>query len=146
MHGNVISRPLKYRLDETIAYLEKNKNAIAVVSGGQGNQENISEALAMKKYLENRGIASERIVMEDKAESTYENFVYSKNILDRKFKSGYTVALITNEFHIFRAERIAKNAGFENVTHMGAKLDWYTVSINCFRECAAVVKFLIFGR
>ena len=146
VHGNVISRPLKYRLDETIKYLEKNEKAVVVVSGGQGRQENISEAAAMKIYLENKGISQNRIIMEDKAESTYENFVYSKNILDEKFKNEYTVVFITNEFHIFRAERIARKAGFEKLAHSGAKLDWYTVSINCFRECAAVAKFLIFGR
>lgn len=146
VHGETVSLPLKYRLDEAAEYLKTNKNAIAVVSGGQGNQENISEAEAMERYLTAKGIDRSRIIKEDKATSTYENFVYSKKILDEKFKTGYSAVLVTNEFHVFRAERIAQNAGFNDISHIGAKIDWYTVPVNCLRECAAVLKFFVFGK
>ena len=146
VHGRTVSLPLKYRLDKAAEYLNKNKGAVVVVSGGQGNQEDISEAAAMEAYLIKEGIDKNRIVKEEKSTSTYENFEFSKKILDEKLGADYKTVFVTNEFHVFRAERIAKNAGFEEISHIGAKIDWYTVPANCLRECAAVLKFFITGK
>ena len=40
----------------------RNYKAIIIVSGGQGPQEDITEALAMERYLKNKGIPQERII------------------------------------------------------------------------------------
>ena len=49
-----------------------------VVSGGQGEGENITEATAMRNFLVDNGVDSSLIIMEDKSTNTYENFLYSK--------------------------------------------------------------------
>lgn len=144
LRGEVVTRPLAFRLNEAAEYLSKNPGAYAVVSGGQGNGESISEAEAMFRYLKNKGVEEERIIKEDKSTSTYENFKFSKAICDKKFNSDYRAAFVTNDFHVFRAERIGGDAGF-SLTHLGAPLDWYIFWPCTLREVLAVIKYFVFG-
>lgn len=60
IRGDQLSKTLKDRLDRAIEYHEKNPEAVIVVSGGQGPQEDIPEALAMERYLISRGIPEEK--------------------------------------------------------------------------------------
>lgn len=131
---------LKARLDRTVAYYEKNPDVTIIVSGGQGTDEQISEALAMERYLVAQGIPAECIIKEDKSTSTYENFQFSKPVLDT-LTDGNGIVFITNEFHIYRSEQVAKLFGFENITHCHGDSPWYTVVPNGLRECLAVVKY-----
>ncbi len=146
VHGERPSRVLADRLDAAIEYYEQNKNAVIVVTGGKGMQENITEAAAMEKYLVHRGIPKEKIIKEDKATNTYENFVYSKKILDEYFGSEYTAVYITNEYHIFRAGEIAKTAGFENITHKHSTTRWHSLIPGTLRECLGVMKYWVFNK
>lgn len=136
--GDKVSVSLKLRLDSAISYYNKNNNAIIVVSGGQGSDEKISEALAMKNYLLEHDIPSDSIIMEDKSTSTLENFTFSKNILDNILKPDYKVAFVTSDFHVFRANKYAKKVGL-NPTHYYAKTPITTIPINYTREAIAVV-------
>ncbi len=144
IRGEQLTVGLKNRLDEAIECYEENGDILIVVSGGQGAQEDITEALAMERYLLTRGIPQDKIIKEEKATSTYENFVYSKQILDEKLGSDYEAAFVTNDYHIYRAGSLAKIAGFEYTTHSHSSTMWYTVLPSCIRECMAVVKLWIF--
>ncbi len=144
IRGEMLTVGLKNRLDSAIAYYEKNEDVLIVVSGGQGPQEDITEALAMERYLLSRGIPQEKIIKEEKATSTFENFTYSKEILDEKFDDNYEVCFVSNEYHIYRASSLAKIAGFESTTHTHSNTVWYTVIPSTLRECMAVVKMWIF--
>lgn len=144
IRGEQLTVGLKNRLDEATECYKENSNIIIVVSGGQGPQENITEALAMERYLLTQGIPQDKIIKEEKATSTYENFVYSKQILDEKLGKDYEVAFVTNDYHIYRAGSLAKIAGFEYTTHSHSSTMWYTVLPSCIRECMAVVKLWIF--
>lgn len=138
---------LKERLDKTIEYHQKNPNAVIIVSGAQGTQETVTEAYAMKKYLIKNGIDESIVIEEDKAANTYENFVYSKEITDKIFKGKkYKIAFITNAFHIFRSERLAKNAGYTNVTSLHAGFAAQLIPTAYLRECAAVAKMIVLKR
>ena len=139
-----MTNPLAYRLNEAVEYLKKNPKAVVIVSGGQGNGESISEAEAMRRYLEKRGVSPERIVKEDKSTSTYENFRFSKAIADKMLGYGYDAVFVTNDFHVFRAERIGKQAGL-SLNRMGAPLDWYVFWPCTLRESLAVAKHFVFG-
>lgn len=143
IHGETPSRILADRLNAAVEYNKKNPDAFIVVSGGQGHQESIPEALAMERYLIAKGIPSDKIIKEDKSTSTYENFVNSKAILDEKFGSKYSVAYVTNEYHVYRARGIAKSAGLET-THYHSSTPWYSVLPGTLRECLAVMKFWVF--
>ncbi len=144
IRGEMLTVGLKNRLDSAIEYCKGNEDALIVVSGGQGPQEDITEALAMERYLLSQGIAADRIIKEEQATSTYENFAFSKEILDEEFKEGYSVAFVSNEYHIYRASSLAKIAGLEKTTHTHSTTVWYTVIPSTLRECMAVVKMWIF--
>lgn len=137
IRGESPSYLLMQRLDKAYEYYLKNPNIAIVVSGGQGPQENISEALAMERYLISRGVPQNKILKEDKSTSTKENFEFSKAILDQKF-TNYTAAYVTNDFHVYRAGLMAKSAGL-NPRHIGANTNKHVV-ISCYlREILAVM-------
>ena len=77
---------LKGRINAAYKFLNENPNAIAILSGGQGNGENISEAKCMFNCLTEMGIDKSRLLIEDKSTSTRENFKYSK---DQLYREGY---------------------------------------------------------
>jgi len=93
----------------------------------------------MERYLLERGIPAAQIIREENSTSTFENFSFSQKILEQEFPEGYTVAFITNGFHVYRAERIATLAGIP-ARHMGASIDWYTVPVTYSREILAVIQ------
>ena len=146
VHGERPSKVLADRLDTAVKYYNKNPNAVIVVTGGKGMQENITEAAAMEKYLISKGIPKNKILKEEAATCTYENFVYSKKVLDEILGENYTSAYITNEYHIFRSGRIAAKAELENITHIHSNTRWYSLLPGTLRECLGVMKYLILGR
>lgn len=142
VNGTTPSLSLKARLDTAVQYLNKYPEAKVIVSGGKGDDEGISEALCMSNYLVDAGILQDRIIMEDKSTSTKENLEFSKEFLDEKDNS---VVVITNDFHVFRSVRIAKKAGYENVSGHAAPSLWYLIPSNYAREFLAVIKDFILG-
>ncbi len=143
VHGKTPSHTLKNRLDKAVEYHAKNPDAIIIVSGGQGAQEDIPEAEAMKIYLIEHGVESDKIVKEEKATSTTENFKFSKEILTEHFGNDYTVAFVTNEYHISRASFCADNAGIKNTTHFHSNTSTSYLLSGVLRECLAFVYHLI---
>lgn len=113
VNGTEVSNTLKLRLDKAIEYYNKHKSVNIIVSGGQGNDENITEALAMKNYLISNGVNSNNIIEENKATTTLENIIYSKKILDNINNKG-KVLIVTSDYHLFRGRLIASILGIEN--------------------------------
>lgn len=141
--GETVGNSLRMRLDTAVEYHEKNSDAVIVVSGGQGRFENITEALAMERYLLERGVPARAIVKEECSTSTSENFLFSKRLLDERFEGEYSVAYISNSFHIYRAGKMAQDAGFQRAAHLGADTPWYLVIPSTFRECMAAIRYWI---
>jgi len=139
--GESVTRPLAFRLDTAIEHWEQNPDALIVVTGGLGDRATITEAEAMARYLIRAGVPAEQIILEDRSTSTYENFKFAIEILEYYFPDGFSVVVITNDFHIFRAVQIARSAGLEEVSRAGAYTDWYTWGINYFREFLAILNF-----
>lgn len=144
VHGETPSAVLKTRLDSALRYHKKNPDALIVVSGGKGAQEDITEAEAMKRYLVARGVDPNIIIKEENATSTLENFRFSKAILDKLFGGQYRVCFISNEFHIYRASGFAKAAGFANTTHLHSNTRFDSILPGTLRECLAVLYFWVF--
>lgn len=124
---------LEKRLDKTIEYMNRNRNATAIVSGGQGKGESITEAQAMAYYLMNRGIGEDRILMEEKATSTYENFANSKEAV-----ADGSVVFITNDFHVIRSLQMANLNGID-AAHVGADTPITLYPVSCARELVAQI-------
>ncbi len=138
VHGRELSNTLVGRLDAALAYHQRNPSAVVVVSGGQGPQEELPEALAMRQYLLKLGVPDEQIVVEYRSTSTEGNFANTRELLDQRLAPGYRVAFVTDEFHVYRAGRIAASAGFA-ATHVSSRTPWYFWPANYLRESGAVV-------
>ncbi|MBP3266831.1 MAG: YdcF family protein, partial [Ruminococcus sp.] len=104
---------LARRLDAAYKYLSEHETVCAVVSGGQGSDEAISEAECMKIYLTEKGIAPERIFMEDKSTTTKENLAFSKKLIAEN-GLPQKVTLVTDGFHQLRAEMLAEKEGIDS--------------------------------
>ena len=136
------SRVLQYRLDEAYLYLEKNGDTRVIVSGGQGADEHIPEAQGMYDYLVGKGIAPERIIQEGQSRNTFQNLAFSGEFLD---KEKDRVGIVSNDFHVFRAVRIARKAGYENVYGIAAKGEPFLQPNNMMREFFGVMKDFLMG-
>ncbi|MHB8076090.1 YdcF family protein [Desulfosporosinus fructosivorans] len=144
LNGEQLSWTLRERMQKGLDYLERFSNVKVVLSGGQGPGENISEAEGMRRYLVEQGISDERILMEDQSTSTMENFRFSKEILvqQQDYQDSERVAVITNDFHLFRSKILARRNGLIPVG-IPSPTPWYLVPNVYLREYFAVVKSLI---
>lgn len=135
------SRILKKRLDAAVEYAAKHENVKIIVSGGQGSNETTTEAFAMAAYLEEKGIERERILLEDKSTDTNENLRFSKVFVE----DGETVAVVSNDFHIYRAVHLARHIGYEDPQGLGARDEIGTLPANLLREFFGVIKDWAWG-
>lgn len=129
------SKALAFRLDKAIEYLNKNPNTICIVSGGQGYNEPCTEAHGMKLYLIQHGIDSDRILEEDTSTSTIENIIFSQKMIP----NNVTVGIVTNNFHLYRALKIARKQGL-HAYGIAASSTWWYQPNNIFREMLGIVK------
>lgn len=128
---------LKHRLDAAYEYHQDNPDAIFIVTGCQGYNENISEARCMNDWLIEKGVREDSIIMDEKAENTYQNIENAKDIIgDVKVPA----AIVTSDFHIYRAMRLARNQGYENITGIPAFTRKVLLPNYYLREVAAVFK------
>lgn len=140
--ANGPSYVLQKRLDTAIQYLEENPDTLVIVSGGQGSNERISEAAGMQSYLVAAGVSEERIFLEDKSTNTCENLVFSSALLD---KANHRVVLVTNNFHMYRASRIARKQGYAHVEGLAAGSYPGMLPNNLLREFLGVIKDFCVG-
>lgn len=140
VHGRELSKTLVGRLEVAVRCHLGNPDAVVVVSGGQGPQEDLPEAVAMRQYLIDRGVPDELIVVEARSTSTEENFANSKALLDRRLPVGYLVVFVTDEFHVYRAGGIAAGTGLV-AHHASSRTPWYFWAANYLRETVAVTLF-----
>lgn len=147
LQGREPSATLEARLETALDYEEKNPGNLFIVSGGQGPQEEITEAHAMSDYLTYHYLPRTRIITENHATSTEENFQYSKELLDNAYGDVWydrsPMVFITNDYHVYRAERIAADVGFPDISYYSSQTPWYLVIPSGLRECLAIVKFWI---
>ncbi len=131
------------RLRRTVTYMNEYPDSTAIVSGSQGSGETITEALAMERYLISHGIPRARIIKEEKATNTNENLIYSREIIDSR--GGGSAAIVSSDYHIFRARLLAKKQGMPAVM-LPAKSSLPILRINyAIREGFALVKAKLLG-
>lgn len=139
LKGDKPSVSLDSRLQMAAEYLKQNQDIKVIVSGGQGKDEKISEAEAMKRYLISKGIEEERIIKEDKSTSTRENLLFSKKLLDGLGDSAAQgIIVITSDYHVYRTKAIADSIGME-VSVLSSVTPFYVRLNGSIREYFAVV-------
>ncbi|WFA09062.1 YdcF family protein [Tissierella sp. Yu-01] len=146
LYGDVPSPALSERLKVAEEYLNNNTEIKVIVSGGQGPDEYIAEAEAMSMYLINRGIDKNRIIIEDKSTSTFENIRNSLNIIEEIDDiESPSVLLVTNKFHIFRSKLLASRLGVK-AYGLPAEVPPTILIPQYIREYFAVIKSFIFDK
>lgn len=138
---------LQDRIDKAYEYMTEHPEVIAVVSGGQGNDEIMTEAQCMFDHLTAMGIAPERVWMEDKATSTDENLRLSLDLIQERTGQRPTkIGILSSEYHMLRSKLMAKKLGLECVG-VPARTSRLSQLINHgMREVAGIWHFFIFGR
>lgn len=116
--GTVPTRALMSRCKAAYDYLTENKYSVAVLSGGKGPDEDISEAECMYRILTEKGIDKTRLYIENASTSTEENLKFSSVVIEKNNLSK-EIIICTSEYHIYRALMIAKKAGI-NATGLPA--------------------------
>ena len=143
VNGTTPSRALRARLDAALRFMELNESAPVIVCGGQGPDEGISEAQAMYDYLAAHGADMTRVCMEDQSTTTRENLINAKAIASSLGLGGGTACIISSEFHLCRAQFIARSLGIDACA-LGSRTTPYPYKLfYSFREVPALLKALV---
>lgn len=136
---------LTKRINAAYDYLTENPGSKAVLSGGRGNGEDISEGRCMFNTLTDKGIDPERLIIEDTSSSTLENFRKSLEILESRGVKIDEITVVTNDYHEYRASGFAKKCGLTAYSYP-AKTPWNGYLPFAVREVYASVVQLYLGR
>lgn len=152
VRGEEISDSLKKRLDKVLVYAEKNPDTVFILSGGKGRGEALSEADAMFAYLSYNGLPEDKMIKEGKSTNTKENIEYSKNVIQivesfrkRSEDEEMKIAVLSSDFHVFRAKQIAKKMGITDIYGIQAETNQVLFIHLCVREALAVFKDKLLG-
>lgn len=133
---------LQYRLEKALKLFRENYATKIIVSGGQGANEPMSEAKAMKDWLVANRVPESAIFIEDQSTDTFENLQFSKAVMEREgLKSAI---IVTNKFHLYRSMEMAKGLRMQ-VSGSAAPSLAYLDPYNYSREILSVIKYWIFG-
>ena len=139
--GEKVSPLLAKRIDCALSfYKEQKKQHKApklIMSGGQGADEKVSEAIAMKRYAVSKNISEEDILVETNSTSTFENMKFSNEMIHAR-KEKANVIFSSNNYHIFRAGLLARKAGV-HADGIGAKTALYYLPNAFLREFVAII-------
>lgn len=147
VNGTAPSLSLKTRLDAALSYLEAHPDIPVVLTGGQGYGEEITEAACMYDYLTERGVEPERLILEEAASNTAENFAFSAPLLEAVGVNVGTdpVAWSPTTSTSPAPGLIAAKKGYGATYGVGAPIPWPHLEVNYYlREAFAVVKSVLF--
>ena len=132
-----VSTDLAYRLDRAIEYNEEHPGALYITTGGNSDDPYYSEAEYMVRYLREKGfdVPDDKLIAETNAKTTVENFKYTAEIVDKT----EPLAVITNNYHMFRATKIAKKEGYTAIVKVPAKSEPILYLENIMRETVVAV-------
>lgn len=115
------------RTDRAVEYLKENEDCFVVVCGGITTDEQIiSESALMEKILTEKGVNPDRIILEDKSTTTFENFEFAKEAIEKHSGESIEdvdVAFLSSDYHIHRASVIADHFGFNDIGKVSCKTE-----------------------
>lgn len=132
------------RLDKAADYLEAHPDIPVVVSGGKGDDEPESEAECMRRYLSGRGIAADRIYMEDRSADTEENLKYSMQVIEDNGLEPH-ITIVTDGFHQYRAELLSRKLGL-NAYNISSATPGWLLPTYWVREWFGIVYYKVLGK
>lgn len=141
VEGTRLTKALLERTRRALQYMEENPETKAVLSGGKGDGESITEAQAMCNYLVEHGIDRERLNLEEKSTSTTENLKFSLGMIGL----NHSVGIVTNNFHVFRGTAIGKKCGCREIYPIPSRYRSWRLLIYIPREILAIIKDKLMG-
>ncbi len=139
VNGEEMSLSLLYRAQKALEYLKKNPETTIIVTGGQGQGEDITEAEALSRFLLENGIVEDRILKEDLSTSTYENLKFTKELYQVD-----NAVIVSNDFHLYRSITLAKKIGIKGYP-LAAETPSVVKASLFIREYAAILKMKLLG-
>lgn len=132
---------LRGRCDRAISFWNEQKEktgkeAVIMPSGGQGKDEIMPEAEAMRRYLLSAGVPEHIIHKEDRSANTYQNMEFSKKLIEQEKKDAKVVYSTTN-YHVFRSGVWASLAGLP-AEGIGSRTKWWFWPNAFLRECVGL--------
>jgi len=138
---------LRRRLNAAVDYLQEHGDIPVIVSGGLGRGETITEAEAMFRYISSRGVDEDLIWKEESSTSTKENLAFSLALMEEKGldAENIRIAIVSNEFHLYRAKLIAGRKGLDAVGIAAETPGFFLRALYSCREAFALASELLFG-
>lgn len=158
--GETPSKALKKRLQAAENYMRDNQKTRAVLSGGKGDGEDISEAECMYRYLTQAGIEKERLLVEDQSTTTLENLRFGAKIIEDDLRTKQAgganeirevsamerkVGVLSNNFHVYRAMLLGRKMGYTDFYGIPAGSDYKLQVHYMVREFFALIKEKMMG-
>lgn len=171
VRGEQPGKTLRLRLDKAVEYMQENPETTLILSGGQEKDGQEAEAEIMQRYLLEKGVPGERMVLETRSLSTVENIAYSRilieklkiqkkeenhqderalpaylpSVMETMRQKTYQTGILTSNFHLYRALQIAKKQGMEEVCGIASASDRVLFVHFCFRDGLAILKERLAG-
>lgn len=169
--GEKPGRTLQLRLDKAAEYALQNPEMVMILSGGRREGQTETEAEAMRRYLLEKGVPDQQMILETNSTSTAENIAYSRLLIDglKKKKQqeqhqderalpaylpsvmmqrpdqSHEIGILTSNFHLYRAMQIAKKQGMMRISGIASPSDRILFFHFCFRDGLAVLKERLAG-
>ena len=103
------SPQLAARLDHVAELWPQGRAPLVVVTGGNRPGDRFTEAEASARYLEERGVPADAIVMEDQGTTSYESLQGVRALLEARGLDD--VIIVTDPYHALRSKLIAEEVG-----------------------------------
>lgn len=137
------SRIMRQRLQAAMEFMERNPDAMVILSGGKGGDEPISEAQCMYRTLVDMGAEPERLIIEENSLDTRDNLMFSWDIIESRGGTEKAIAVVTSEFHQRRAGYIGDTLGIETCAVPAHTDQWFYRVNYTLREVFAFVKAVL---
>lgn len=94
------------RLNVALACAEQYPNAYIACTGGgtAANDEDATEAGRMAEWLIEHGVDSDRVIVEDRSQTTAQNAMFTLRILSRDYPEVDQIAIVSSDYHIATGE------------------------------------------
>ena len=133
---------LLFRLDSAEAFVRENPEALLILTGGNPDESGKTEAAVMRELLLERGVADTKMVLEDQAKTTRDNFRNTAGILE----PDVPVVLISSNYHMDRAVQTARSAGFTHIIRRPAPSSFRLYGANVMWEAVMELNELTLKR
>jgi uncharacterized SAM-binding protein YcdF (DUF218 family) len=142
--GNQVSPVFRERINHALDLYRQGKVRKIIFTGGQGNSNEPTEAIAARAYAIQNGANPTDLLIEQKSHTTFENLVYAKQVADAN--ALQKVLIVSDPLHMKRAILMAHDIGLDaypSPTPTTRYQGWRSQSMELGRETYYYTGYLI---